>query len=894
MKKTSAIISGTVLALGATGVVANAQADEVTTPDVTSTVQADKQEVKQAEVTQEQVATAKAGAYKAAEAVTNTQAEVTQAQEAVTQSQVAVDNAQGEVDAAQANVANATPETIAKAEQAVTTTTSAIESNTQAITEAKANGETASHAVTAQEAVLNQAKSDVSTAQVGVDNAKEAVAQAQAVVDGTNQADVIAARDEAQSAVTNAQNEVVNAQTALDVAKAEDASREVDVQSAEKDYQTASTNVTTAQKAVAQAEEALTIAQENEESVQDKVNQSQTAYTKAENDYNSINTITLTPEYIEALKNYVSSDADQEQVVATLKAQGQQLRQANTFKANPNDDATTKYDINNLPDSVKQELSLFASDLINQIRTSFGTPQTVVTASSIKFVDMVTAGYVADKWDVMAAQMAGGVGHDAKAVNDAAKYFGLPTTDEQAEAKGWQLYEDAAFSGMNPQQSLVELKLNVYLALKGFLFSNTEWGHAYDIAGLMFVKTSDEDVAYVAVAPTNLFDGGGLNGIHFISIDGSFVKEATKDNFDTTPIVNPNSTTRIVEAYNSAKANLTSAQAELALATAATATAQESKDQADATLVAVNNQLTVASQRLNALKFVPLQTPTAQANLETAKTALVSAQERLVSAQQAVDSLSADIKTKQANLEAAKNTLSEKQDTLSNAIATYNTELTKLNSLEATLKEALQKVADLEEKASVLEAQLASEKQDLSNLKNAPEVLEQAKTNLVEAKTLLASAKALLAEKEALLTELKAKQADLQTRYESLATTYNKQVEKQQQAEVAKQKQTIEAQGKVAVPVVNEKGQIVGFIADEPSSLVSSNTEATKQTVSQNKTQARVSPIETAAITKTATSANVTTLPNTGDTNSKWLPLLGASLAFVSLGGVVRKRRRGE
>ena len=30
MKKTSAIISGTVLALGATGVVANAQADEVT------------------------------------------------------------------------------------------------------------------------------------------------------------------------------------------------------------------------------------------------------------------------------------------------------------------------------------------------------------------------------------------------------------------------------------------------------------------------------------------------------------------------------------------------------------------------------------------------------------------------------------------------------------------------------------------------------------------------------------------------------------------------------------------------------------------------------------------------------------------------------------------------
>lgn len=890
MKKTSAIISGTVLALGATGVVANAQADEVTTPDVTSTVQADKQEVKQAEVTQEQVATAKAGAYKAAEAVTNTQAEVTQAQEAVTQSQVAVDNAQGEVDAAQANVANATPETIAKAEQAVTTTTSAIESNTQAITEAKANGETASHAVTAQEAVLNQAKSDVSTAQVGVDNAKEAVAQAQAVVDGTNQADVIAARDEAQSAVTNAQNEVVNAQTALDVAKAEDASREVDVQSAEKDYQTASENVTTAKEAVAQAEETLATAKENEASVQEKVNQTQTAYTKAENDYNSINTITLTPEYIEALKNYGSSD----EVVATLKAQSQQLRQANTFKENPNDDATTKYDINNLPDSVKQELSLFASDLINQIRTAFGTSQTVVTASSIKFVDMVTAGYVADKWDVMAAILAGGVGHDAKAVNDAAKYFGLPTSDAQAEAKGWQSYEDAIFSGMNPQQSLVELKLNVYLALKGFLFSNTEWGHAYDIAGLKFVKTSDEDVAYVAVAPTNLFDGGGLNGIHFISIDGSYVKEATKDNFDTTPIVNPNSTASIVATYNSAKANLTAVQAELALATATTATAQESKDQADATLVSANNQLTASSQRLNALKFVPLQTPTAQANLEKAKATLASAQERLASAQQAVDSLSADIKTKQANLEAAKNTLSEKQDTLSNAIATYNTELTKLNSLEATLKEALQKVADLEEKASVLEAQLASEKQDLSNLKNAPEVLEQAKTNLVEAKTLLASAKALLAEKEALLTELKAKQADLQTRYESLATTYNKQVEKQQQAEVAKQKQTIEAQGKVAVPVVNEKGQIVGFIADEPSSLVSSNTEATKQTVSQNKTQARVSPIETAAITKTATSANVTTLPNTGDTNSKWLPLLGASLAFVSLGGVVRKRRRGE
>src|SRR5699024_11626026 len=95
-----------------------------------------------------------------------------------------------------------------------------------------------------------------------------------------------------------------------------------------------------------------------------------------------------------------SSDLERQQILKTLAEESEALAKVNTYKSNPNDDNSTKYQINDLPEDVIKELSLFAADLVNQIRKVFGSPQVSVTSSSVKFVDLVTDGYVSDRWNV--------------------------------------------------------------------------------------------------------------------------------------------------------------------------------------------------------------------------------------------------------------------------------------------------------------------------------------------------------------------------------------------------------------------------------------------------------------------------------------------------------------
>ena len=175
----------------------------------------------------------------------------------------------------------------------------------------------------------------------------------------------------------------------------------------------------------------------------------QSTYKTAENDYKAINTITLSQAYVEALKKYNDyslSAEERQQILKTLAEESEALAKVNTYKSNPNDDNSTKYQINDLPEDVIKELSLFAADLVNQIRKVFGSPQVSVTSSSVKFVDLVTDGYVSDRWNVTEAMKQGQIGHDAKAVNNAAQYFGLPTSPADEEAEGGQYYEDWASS----------------------------------------------------------------------------------------------------------------------------------------------------------------------------------------------------------------------------------------------------------------------------------------------------------------------------------------------------------------------------------------------------------------------------------------------------------------
>ena len=68
----------------------------------------------------------------------------------------------------------------------------------------------------------------------------------------------------------------------------------------------------------------------------------------------------MTQAYVEALKKYNDyslSSEERQQVLKTLVEESEALAKVNSYKSNPNDDNSTKYQINDLPEDVIKELS---------------------------------------------------------------------------------------------------------------------------------------------------------------------------------------------------------------------------------------------------------------------------------------------------------------------------------------------------------------------------------------------------------------------------------------------------------------------------------------------------------------------------------------------------------
>lgn len=849
MKKAVTVIGGATIVLGAAGFTSNVQADEVTTQETTV------QEAQQATpVTQEQLASAKSDVDTATEAVTNAQAEVVKAQEVVTQKQAEVDSAQSDVAIAEENVAKATPEAIQQAEKAITATTDEIATNSQVISDAKETEATAKEAVAAQETAVNQAQDRVSKAQTAVDSAQESVDQAQAILDGTNAQAVYDKAESTQKQVDADREVVKKAQATLTAAQAADAKRAQAIDAAEKAQTTAQADLGTKVEALFQVN---TKATETANTLLSK----QEAFTKAENDYEAINTITLSDDYVKYMKiayeagswdsslgKWVHKYADEERREANKKllALGDGLDAIHRYKSNPND-AKIAIDITNLTSEQKQELALFAADLSNQVRKQMGTDPVDVTNSSVD-MGWTQAAYYSTKFKTMWE-----MDHDTSKIK---AEYGLKWVDED-------------LAGNRTNVSTMDgAKKAIYYAYTQWLFANNESLHASSIVG---VRNSEEGADnHIGIGIAVLSDGSTLVNYNNASSVGI---PASNTSFSTTPIENTKTVEAITASYNQAKE-------ELAQATSANAQAQDAKVKAQQAVQSAQDTLDAAKAALASAKAVAVQTSSAQEKLDQANTKLAESIKANDAAQAAVASLTADIKTKKANLEAAKAVLVEKQEVLDSATAAYNAEVAKLTNLKASFEAATQAVADLEAKAQNLIAQLTSEKQALSDLKNAPELLKQAQAKLATAQAALKASKEVLAEKETLLAELEATQAEKEALYNSLSAAYDKQVEAERQAELAKQKAAIEAQGKVAVAVVNEKGQVVGFVADEVASTSQAPTVA-KSAVHQATAQVAT----TSSVAKAKPSkAQASTLPTTGDDYSRNALSIAVGSFLIALG----------
>ena len=853
---TGTVISAIAATASLVGTIGTAHADTVEVP-LSTTTQTEpalvekeapkKTEVKvpTKEVTKEQVDKAKDKLDKSTKAVEEAQAKKDQAQTEKDQAQTEKDNAQSEVEQAQQVKDKATPENIEKQKQEVTNA----ETGKADAEKQKKNAENdlakAKEVVEDQENVVHKSEEKVADALNEVKDVQNDVDNAQAILDGTGQAKVVEEKENAETAQKQAQKQVTNAEEVLKQARSDDKNLEDAISSVQNE-------LTEASKVVESTESTLTDATNKADQTQTALEKAQDTFTVAEASYKSINTFQVTDEYVNALKSYVNNPYDilderdkwkehREKVESILKSVNQENLNLNKFKGNANDKAIS-VDTNNLTTEQMTELSLFASDLLNQIRERFGTPKTVVTKGMVQVADEVTDGYVADNWEF-------GKGHDSKAINNVARKYGLPTYEDDTQ----QYLENLnSVNSGDEIHTMYDAKKWVYESISDLLFNGWEWMHAQNLTGVSSVRGATKE--YFALDISKRL---GRTSAHFISV---FDNQVTGNKLDKTEVPNNNTAESIVKGYNVANSALLNAQT-------VNSQAQREKTSASLANIKAKGEQETIQKRLDALKATPLKTPTAQSKLEQAQDILANANTRLKNANKALEALTADVKLKQENLDKAKEVLAEKERNLTNAKNNLATEQDKLVELKALVQIAENNLDLAKEKVAQANKRLEQAKADLENLLNAEPNLVKAKEVLAQKETTLNEKVTVLKEAQAILDKLLQEQKIDQEAYDKLFALYSAQVEAKRLADLETQKKAILEAGNTPIEVYDETGKLVSY-------------QVKPKTVSQ-------SPVSyNGALNKKQDKS----LPNTGE-NSSVLGLIGVSI-ISALGLSVNKRKK--
>jgi len=327
---------------------------------------------------------------------------------------------------------------------------------------------------------------------------------------------------------------------------------------------------------------------------------------------------------------------------------------------------------------------LYASSLINQIRTAFGTTQTSVSKGSVLAADRVSDGYVADNWGWEAITHKR---HDSAALDRAGKSFNSVSIGENLNT--WQ--------GLTGPFTLNDIKKYVYEAMLDFMFNGNEWNHARSISGL----TADGGEAYIG---TDISVVAGAFNVHVNNVNKNSI--ASDSSFDTTKIANP---------YVGNQSQ-PSSNANLAAAKAAYEAAKQANDQAQSDLASKKSASESATLKLKntqselaALKATASKLAAAQNNLSEKQAALATAKQRLTNAYNAAkqDTAKKQVALTQANqaLASAKNrvaALTNASANLAKAKAERATAFAKFTAAKGALSTERAKLVELSAKRDKL------------------------------------------------------------------------------------------------------------------------------------------------------------------------------------------------
>lgn len=416
----------------------------------------------------------------------------------------------------------------------------------------------------------------------------------------------------------------------------------------------------------------------------------------------------------------------------------------------------TQYDINNLPKEVRDDLTLFAADLISNLREQLGLTDVVVAKDSFEFAEKVAKEYIKGGWSIARREefiARGGFGHYAKGIHAVADAYGLngfhPTEAEMN--KGIQGYENSESHTVSGSVKLTktEMRKELFTSLSDLVSNEQDYAH---LVGILKFDNPTEISYFGGFAQSVTND---LYNNHFITgITGSRAKGSK---FNTTEITNPYTVAR---KDSSATAKLEAKKAEKAQAEETLKTANQTVAEAETALQTANSNL--KSQEAQLKDTVALK-ETLQSVTTTHNQAVVA----LSNANALVATLSATKADKEAKLAELKETAKQAEKEFNQAKAETKAEKETLSSLKEKAEEATQAVSVAKEALNQAKAQVVSSKELVQDLKVAVKELETRKAELKEAKANQATAQEALEAKEKVAKEANKAYATAKASYEA-------------------------------------------------------------------------------------------------------------------------------
>ncbi|PLA59977.1 hypothetical protein CYK18_07825 [Streptococcus mitis] len=867
------------------GTIGTANANEVELPLPTTAKNepalVEKEAPKKVEVktpTKEEVAELGATAKQTQEASDKAKEVLDQANDASDQAEKKVtDLKQAQADA-QKTADKATPEAIKDAEKKVETAKASVPTKEQAVSTAQADQDDADRNVAIQGKTVGTKQAEVTQAQNTVNDAKAEVENAQKALNGEGLADAKEKQAEAIKEEATSKQAQADAQKALDEAKAQNQDHATQVKQAEQTVKSAQAN--------------LESKSQEKETAKTNADQANTTYNQAVSMLNALQkdtkaTITLAPDFIKAVKDKIAfreqlrtdetlsedyiSNKGRELYNKIVESQLQN-RTLNKYTPSAKDQADeTRYDINNLPKEVTDELNYFVADLINQMRRQLGLPDVVLSKSSLEFANKIAKEYVKANWSnaMRDANFAkGGSGHYAKGIYKVAKEYGLNSTfseetiKEYAE-KGLQPYESAVGT-YDPKQlstdadqvlrkTVGEMKEELYNNLIELVSHKNDYLHTQ---GILQFDYADETVYFGGVAQSvtdDYYTTHFLTSIRTTNVDGS--------KWDKTPIVNPLSNTN--KEQELAKARQTLADAMTARKDAQDKLEATSKAVSDAQIALQNAQAT-----LKALNNGENPLANAQKVFNEAKDRHDKAVVTLANANALVNNLTASKATKEEALTQAQATLKDAEKALQTAQDELKAEEDKMATLEAIASNKAQAVSTAKKNLQDAKDQVKQAEKELADLKGAKARLNEVKAELEQAEKALQDAYK-VQNKAKVDYEVKSLAADqAKTAYETAKAKFEEAETKRLVALADAKRKELEHLGYKPVPVMDQKGNIVDYKAEKVT--VGTKDDKTYQAPAQA-SQTKAEPKKQ--------------LPNTGTKESSLLALLGASVGLLALVG---------